>query len=122
MIRKRIAEALLVLACVHEFAWKMFPDDIHGDIRALTQLPLLVALCACVAWLSKSRMITAACVAISIMSSTTAMCSAAWLYAPWALESWEQSCSEAWGVPMLLLSGLAAILVLYVCNTSDENG
>lgn len=122
MIRKRIAETLLVLACIHEFAWKMFSEDIQGDIRALTQWPLLVALCACVAWLSKSRMITAACVAISIMSSTTAMCSAAWLYAPWALESWEQSCSETWGFPMLLLSCFAAILVLYVCNTSDKNG
>jgi hypothetical protein len=122
VIRKRIAETLLVLACIHEFAWKMFSEDIQGDIRALTQWPLLVALCAFVAWLSKSRMITAACVAISIMSSTTAMCSAAWLYSPWSIESWEQSCSETWGFPMLLLSCFAAILVLYVCNTSDKNG
>jgi len=122
VIRKRIAEPLLVLACIHEFAWKMFSEDIQGDIRALTQWPLLVALCAFVAWLSKSRMITAACVAISIMSSTTAMCSAAWLYSPWSIESWEQSCSETWGFPMLLLSCFAAILVLYVCNTSDKNG
>lgn len=117
-----IAQALFVLACVHEFIWQWFPEDIQGDIRAITQWPLLAALCLLVTICARHRFIGAACIAIVVMSSTTALCSIAWLYAPWVLESWEQQCSERWGVPMLLLSGLAAILVLYVCNTSDENG
>lgn len=116
-----IAQCLFVLACVHEFIWQWFPDDIQGDIRAITQWPLTAAMCLLIAILAKHRFISAACTAIVVMSATTSLCSMAWLYAPWSVELWTQQCSVQWGIPMLLVSVLAALLVL-VLWTSEENG
>ena len=108
----RIALAVLAPACVHEFIWQAFAPDLQGDVRAVTQLPQVAILCALVAVLAWDRIVSAACAAAAFMSSTTAACSLSWLLDPWLTIAGEDQCSRKWGIPMLLLSGLAALLVL----------
>lgn len=108
----RIAALLLLLAGAHEFVWQLWPPELQGDVRNVTQWPLIGGLCGLVALLARHRLVAAACAAVVVMSSTTAACSAAWIYRPWPVAAGEDQCSASWGVPMLLWSGLAALLVL----------
>lgn len=120
----RIALAVLAPACVHEFIWQAFRPDVQGDVRAVTQWPLVALLCALVALLARDRIVTAACAAAALMSLTTAACSLSWLIDPWLTTAGEDQCSRKWGVPMLLVSGIAALLVLSMWRPShgSESG
>lgn len=107
-----VACLLMLTACAHEFLWQAFPADLQGDVRAVTQWPLIASLCLCLAVLARNRLVVAACAAVSLMSITTAACSLAWLVSPWPVLPGSDQCSERLGVPMLLVSGIAACLVL----------
>lgn len=118
---RTMAALLLIAASAHEFAWQAWPPELQGDVRAVTQWPLIAALCLCVAVLAGSREVSAACLAVSIMSLTTSACSLAWLVAPWPVLPGADQCSERWGLPMLLVSGIAATLA--ICRwRSPKNG
>ena len=108
-----MAVALLAFAVTHEFGWLYWPAELQGDVRSVTQWPLVACLCALLALVARSRDVTAACVAVAVMSSTTAACSAVWIYAPWPVQPGQEQCSAHWGVPVLLVSVLAACLVLW---------
>lgn len=112
MVARRIAALLLLLASAHEFLWQLYPLDMQGDVRAITQWPLIAGLCGLVAILARSRLVGAACAAVGLMSTTTSACALAYLISPWVVSSGDEQCSAHWGVPMLLVSGLAAVLVL----------
>lgn len=109
---RSMAALLLIAAALHEFAWQAWPADLQGDVRAVTQWPLIASLCLCVAVLARCREVTAACLAVSIMSLTTSACSLVWMVSPWPVLPGADQCSERWGLPMLLVSGIAAALAL----------
>ena len=109
---RTMAALLLMTAAAHEFVWQFWPADLQGDVRAVTQWPLIVSLCLCVAVLARSREVSAACLAVSIMSLTTSACSLCWMVSPWPVLPGDDQCSERWGLPMLLVSGIAAALAL----------
>lgn len=114
----RIAAALLLAACLHEFLWQWFSPDQQGDVRAVTQwLPIAVPHLL-LAWVVRRPIVTAACAAVVLMSSTTAACSLSWLIDPWLTTAGEDQCSRKWGIPMLLVSGIAALLVLSMWRPS----
>tara|TARA_R110000868_G_scaffold44563_2_gene148652 strand:+ start:1466 stop:1822 length:357 start_codon:yes stop_codon:yes gene_type:complete len=117
-MKRALALLVLVLACLHEFAWLAVPYEFQGDVRAITQWPLVTCLCIVCALAMWDRFVTACCLAVGLMSSTTAICSAAWLVAPWPIEPGAEQCSTHWGVPLLLVSGLAALLVI-ISGKSD---
>lgn len=112
-MNKAIAVLLLLTACSHEFVWQAWPFEVQGDVRAVTQWPLIAVLCFLVAFLARDRIVTAACAAVALMSFTTAGCALAWLISPWPVGPEQEQCSAHWGVPMLLVSGLAACLVIW---------
>lgn len=107
-----IAALVLLPACAHEFVWQAWPPGTQGDVRNITQWPVLAAFALCLAVLARDRLVTAACAAAALMSTTTAACSLAWLISPWEVMPGQDQCSVRWGVPMLLVSGIAATLVL----------
>jgi len=111
-VARRIAALLLLLASAHEFLWQLYPLDMQGDVRAITQWPLIAVLAGLLAMMARSPFLKAACAAVALMCTTTAGCSAAWLISPWAVSPGDEQCSAQWGFPMLLVSGLAAVLVL----------
>lgn len=104
----RLAAVVLAAACIHEFAWQMVTPDLQGDLRAVTQWPLVASLCLGFAVAARDRFAIAAAVAVGIMSLTTAACSLAWLVHPFEVLPGEDQCSRHWGLPMLLVSALAA--------------
>jgi hypothetical protein len=108
------AGVLLTACSVNEFLWQIFPSDMAGDIKSITQFPLIVVLCFFVAVLSRSVLTSAVCIAISGMSSTTAICSVWYLYSPWVYIQGTETCSAKTGPVVMLLSALAAMLVLIV--------
>ena len=116
-----VACLLMLAACAHEFVWQAWPDDQQGDVRMVMQWPLIAALCLCVAVLARDRLVSAACAAVSLMSITTAACSLAWLVSPWPVLPGSDQCSERLGVPMLLVSGIAACIVLSLWR-APKNG
>jgi len=103
---------LLLVACGHEFAWQAWPAEAQGDIEAITRWPLVAVLAGLLAMMARSPFLKAACAAVALMCTTTAGCSAAWLISPWVVSPGDEQCSAQWGFPMLLVSGLAAVLVL----------
>lgn len=109
---RAIAALLLLSACAHEFVWQAWPPGTQGDVRNITQWPVVASLALCVAALARDRLVTAACAAVALMSATTAACSLWWLISPWPDMPGEDQCSVRWGVPMLLVSGIAAVFVL----------
>lgn len=103
---------LLLLACAHEFVWQDWPAGVQGDVRNITQQGPVWLLCWVFARLAARRFVTAVCAAVAVMSTTTAACSLAWLINPWPVMPGADQCTRRWGVPMLLLSGFAALLAL----------
>lgn len=107
-----IAGCLLLAASLHEFLWQLFAPDHQGDLRNVTALLPVAVPCFFLALVLRRRIVTAACVAAVFMQTTTAACSLTWLISPWVVTAGEDQCSRRWDLPMLLLSGLAALLVL----------
>ena len=121
MVARNMAAAVLLSGAAHEFVWLAWPPDMQGDVRAVTQWPLIVSLAVCLSVAARNSFVSAACAAVSIMSLTTSACSLAWLVAPWPVLPGADQCSERWGLPMLLVSGIAATLAL--CRwRSPKNG
>lgn len=108
-----IAALVLLAACVHEFAWQLFTFDLQGDVRAVTQWPLIASLCWAL-WRSGGAFDRAAAIAVGIMSLTTAACSLAWLLGPFETIAGNDQCSAHWGSPMLPISAAAACVPLIV--------
>lgn len=111
-MRRNAALAVLLAGCLHEFVWQAFPWQLQGDVRSITQWFLILALCVALGGAAKDRFVWGCCTAVALMSSTTAACTVAWLSAPWPIEPGTEQCSAHWGVPMLLVSGLAAVAVI----------
>lgn len=109
------ALALLAAACVHEFIWQLAPAGlgIQGNIRAVTQWPLICAALLFVHVLAHHRFVSAVCAAVAVMSSTTAGCSAYWLISRFVVLRGQDQCSAQWSVPMLLISAVAALAVFW---------
>lgn len=117
---RNMAAAVLLSGAAHEFVWLAWPAEMQGDVRAVTQWPLVVSLAVCLAVAARSRIVSAACAAVSIMSLTTSACSLVWLVSPWPVLPGADQCSERWGVPMLLVSGIAAVLALSLWRPPDH--
>ncbi len=109
---RAMAALLLLTSGLHEFVWQAWPAELQGDVRAVTQWPLIASLALCVGVLARHRLVTAACLAVSIMSLTTSACSLVWMVHPWPVLPGADQCSERWGLPMLLVSGIAALFPL----------
>lgn len=112
MTGRTLAALVLAVASVHEFAWQAVPAGMQGDVRAVTQWPVVALLCLAVALSQRDRFVTAVAVCVAFMSATTAVCSAAWLAHPWPATLGEDQCSARWGVPMVLVSALCAAIAL----------
>lgn len=106
--------ALLILAvgCINEFSWQAFAPDLQGDVRAATEGLLVIALCLVINAVSRDRFVAAVALAVGIMSLSTAMCSLAWLFHPFETLPGEDQCSKQVGIPLLLVSALAACCAL----------
>lgn len=104
------ALAIVAAGAFHDLSWQLVDYEIQGNWRALTQwFPLLaLALVAARGW--RDRFVSAACMAVAVMGSTTTMCSAAWLAVRWDPHVW--SCSREFSNAMVLLSALAACVAL----------
>ncbi len=109
----RFALPLLAAACVHEFMWRMFPVGTRGACRDVTQWWLILALCWTVHCLARQRFVSAVCAAVAVMSSTTAGCASWWFAARFQIVPGMDGCSEHWGVPMLMISALAALATFF---------
>lgn len=109
------ALAVLVAACVNEFAWWHVARGTgeQGAIRYVTQWQLVCLVLLGLHLAFRDRFLSAVCVAVAVMSSTTAGCSAYWLATRFVLLSGEEQCSKEWGVPMLLVSAVAALAVFW---------
>ena len=107
--------ALLVLAaaCAHEFAWQLFPVELQGDVRSVTQWGLICSACYVMHALARDRFMSAVCAAVALMSSTTAGCSVYWLATRFVTIPGQEQCSRTWGVPMMLISAAAAVAVFW---------
>lgn len=106
-----LALLLLVLACVHEFAWQKFPAGVglQGNVRNVTLWPLICIACLTISVLARDRFATAVCAAVCVMTSTTALCSAWWLIAPFETGPGKWQCSAQIGPPIFLISIVAAL-------------
>lgn len=104
---------VLVAACAHEFAWQMMPIGTQGATRDVTQWALICSLCWAVHRLARQRFASAVCAAVAVMSSTTAGCAGWWLGARFAIVPGQDGCSAQWGVPMLMISAIAALAVFF---------
>jgi hypothetical protein len=112
---RSVALVLLVFACIHEFAWQLFPAGvgIHGNVRNVTLWPLICSACITIAVLARDRFATAVCVAVAMMTSTTALCSAWWLASPFDTGPGKWQCSTQLGQPIFLVSIIAALLTFW---------
>jgi hypothetical protein len=113
---------LLVAACANEFLWWLAPRGagLQGAIRYVTTWPLIcMAMLGLHLWL-RDRFLSAVCVAVAVMSSTTAGCSAYWLFTRFVLQPGRDQCSKEWGVPMLLVSAAAALAAFWGWNDGKQ--
>ena len=98
---------------MNEFIWQAAPVGQQGAVRYVTQWPLICALLLGVHLAFRNRFLSAVCIAVAVMSSTTAGCSAYWLVTKFVLQPGQEQCSKQWGVPMLLVSAVAALAVFW---------
>lgn len=112
---RRYACLVLLLFCVHEFTWQAWPDGLglQGNWRAITQWPLVCVLLLGLHLLARHRFLSAVCAAGAVMSFTTAGCAAWWFAARWAIVPGVEHCSKQAGVPLLLVSCVAALAVFW---------
>lgn len=105
-----VALSIIAAGAVHDLSWQLVDYEVQGQWRALTQfLPIAVlAMAAARGW--RNRFISAACMAVAIMGSTTTICSTAWFLVRWDPQAW--SCSREFSNAMVLLSALLACLAL----------
>lgn len=111
---------LLVFACIHEFSWQALPWELQGYWRNVTQWALIFWLCGCYARSARELFASAVCVMVALMSSTTAICSAAWLVHPWPRTEGGTQCSQWLGWPVLLVSVGLAVLCLGMWTLRDK--
>lgn len=118
---QRFALAVLVAACVHEFAWQALPAGLglQGNMRNVTQWVLTCTLLAVFYQLARSRFVAAVCVAVALMSSTTAACSGWWLISRFDILPGREQCSKVWSLPMLMLSCVAALAVFWLWEDKE---
>lgn len=107
------ALAVLSAAAVNEFAWQFAAPGLQGAVRYVTQWPLIAVLLLGLHLTFCDRFVSAVCAAVAVMSSTTAGCSAYWLATRFVLLPGKDQCSAEWGVPMLLVSAVAALAVFW---------
>lgn len=114
-MRKHTAAAVAALLIVaagtfHDLSWQLISYELQGNWRALTGwLPLVVlAVVAARGW--RNRFVSAACMAVAVMGSTTTLCSLAWFLVRWDTRAW--SCSREFSNGMVLLSALLACVAL----------
>lgn len=109
------ALALLLAACVNEFGWEFLPAGfgMQGYFRYVTQWPLLCIAMFGLHALARHRFVSAVCMAVTVMSSTTALCGAWWFGAYFGLLTPLTHCSKALGVPLTLVSAASALLVFW---------
>ncbi len=110
-----VAVLLLAIGCIHEFAWQLLPAGLglQGNFRNVTQWALFCALFLVVHVLARNRFMSAVCVALTVMSSTTAACSLWWFFARFEWVPGREQCSKAMSFPLLMLSASAALLVFW---------
>lgn len=109
-----LALAILAASAVNEFAWQAAPAGLQGDVSYITGWPVVALLCWAAAWAwQRSRAMVAVCIAVALQSLPTAACSALWLFLRWERLPGDDSCSAYLGQWALLLSGSAALLVLW---------
>lgn len=108
-----LAVSVLLALCVHEFAWQLWPPELQGDVRAVTQWALISSLAMAWAASVQDRFVRAVCACAFVMSSTTALCSAYWLATRFTTVLGQEQCSKAWGMPMLVISAVAALAVFW---------
>ena len=116
------AMCLLVAACANEFIWWLAARGTgeQGAIRYVTTWSLI-----CMALLGlhlalRDRFLSAVCAAVAVMSSTTAGCSAYWLFSRFELQPGRDQCSKEWGVPMLAVSAVVALSVFWRWNHGKQ--
>lgn len=110
---RTFALILLAVACVHEFAWQLAPAGSQGAVRYVTAWPLVCVVLLGLHLYMRDRFLSAVCMAVALMTSTTAGCSAYWLATKFVLQPGQEQCSKSWGVPMLLVSAAAALAVFW---------
>lgn len=109
-----LALAILLASVVNEFGWQFAPPGLQGDVSYLTAWPVTALLCVAAAWTwQRSRAVVAVCVAVALQSLPTAACSGLWLLLRWERLPGNDSCSAYLGQWALLLSGSAALFVLW---------
>ena len=120
---RNVALLVLVIACVHEYAWQLLPTGygLQGNFRNVTQWFLVCSLLWAFYRSARSRFVAAVCAAVAIMSSTTAGCSAWWLYARFEIIPGQVQCSKVWWSPMMTLSCIAALAVFWWWREGTEN-
>jgi hypothetical protein len=114
---KRVAVALLLFSCLHEFAWQLSPSELglQRDIRDVTQWAMICAFCWSVHVIASNRLLSAVCAAVAVMSSTTALCALWWLF-----DRSVYQCSATYQGPVMLLSAFAALAVFWRWNDVGE--
>jgi len=114
-MNRRVNLALLILisACLHEFVWQAFSIKYQGDVRAITQWFLWASCGYTIHKLANHLFVTAAMVAVTIMTLTTAGCAFWWVLTEFVKLPGQEQCSKEWGVPMLLISAFAALVVFF---------
>lgn len=112
---REYALALLVLFSVHEFSWMLLPDGLglQGNWRAITLWPAISCALLGLHALARHRFLSAVCMAGGVMSFTTAGCAAWWFFARWEIVPGVEHCSKQAGIPMLLISAVAALAVFW---------
>lgn len=110
---KHLGLSLLLMAAVHEFAWMLFPGELQGDVRNVTQWGVIASLCWVLHVLARSRWISSVCAAVAVMSTTTAGCSALWLAVRFETFLGEEQCSRVMSLPLSMLSAVAALAVFW---------
>ena len=116
-MRALLATAILVLACVHEFAWQAFPYEVQGMVTYVTQWAFVCALCAHIYTYSATIYEKAVALCGAAMSSGTALCSVAYIIKPWSVGPGEEQCSAHFGPALFWVSILLALVAL----TAREN-
>lgn len=111
-MRPSVVAALAIIAAgaFHDLSWQLLDYELQGNWRAMTQAFPLIALSVTAAKGWRNRFISAACMAVAVMGSTTTLCSAAWFVGRWNPQAW--SCSSEFSNAMVLLSALLACLAL----------